>query len=107
MRDNPEGSELNPAVDDRRRAARRILPFEEKKISYISVYRHFIVAVQPPPLPRKVGRNGGTNFPRGPTVSSSPPIAASLDKAVYDNFLCLVSSNKQQIHWEEVKKNQP
>jgi len=28
-----------------------------------------------------------------------------LDKALYDNHLCLVALNKQQIHLEEVKES--
>jgi len=27
-----------------------------------------------------------------------------MDKALYDDFLCLVASNKQQIQWQEVKE---
>jgi len=27
-----------------------------------------------------------------------------LDKALYDDYLCLVASNKQQIQWSEVKE---
>jgi len=29
---------------------------------------------------------------------------ASLDKALYDDYLCLVASIKQQIQWQEVKE---
>jgi len=28
----------------------------------------------------------------------------SFDKALYDDYLCLVASNKQQINWEEIKE---
>jgi len=31
-------------------------------------------------------------------------VVESLDKALYDDYLCLVASNKQQIKWKEVKK---
>jgi len=27
-----------------------------------------------------------------------------LDKSLYDDYLCLVASNKQQINWEKVKQ---
>jgi len=36
-------------------------------------------------------------------TSSSRCVVASLDKALYNNYLCLVVSNKQQFNWEEVK----
>jgi len=35
---------------------------------------------------------------------TTPTVVASLDKAHYNNYLCLVASNKQQIHWEEAKE---
>jgi len=31
---------------------------------------------------------------------SSRRVVASLDKVLYDNYLCLVASNKQLINWE-------
>jgi len=34
---------------------------------------------------------------------SSSRDVASLDKALYDDYLCLVALNKQQINWVEVK----
>ena len=30
---------------------------------------------------------------------------ASLDKMLYDDYLCLVASNKQQIQWKRIRKN--
>jgi len=32
------------------------------------------------------------------------PVIASLDKALYDNYTCLVSSKKQKINWEEAEE---
>ena len=32
-------------------------------------------------------------------------VVASLDKLLYDNYLCLVASNKQQIQWIRFRKN--
>ena len=32
-------------------------------------------------------------------------VVASLDKTLYDNFLCLVALNKQQIQWIRIRKN--
>ena len=32
-------------------------------------------------------------------------VVASLDKAFYDNYLCIVASNKQQIQWAIIRKN--
>ena len=32
-------------------------------------------------------------------------IVASLDKTLYDDYLCLVASNKQQIQWTEIRRN--
>ena len=36
-----------------------------------------------------------------------PPghIVASLDKTHYDDYLCLVASNKQQISWTKIREN--
>jgi len=31
-------------------------------------------------------------------------VAASLDKPLYDNILCLVASNYEQFNWEEAKE---
>jgi len=31
-------------------------------------------------------------------------VVASFDKALYDNYVCLVASNKHQINWKEVKR---
>jgi len=35
----------------------------------------------------------------GSTPTLIEHVVASLDKALYDDYLCLVSSNKQQIQW--------
>jgi len=35
---------------------------------------------------------------------SSHTFVASLDKALYDDYLCFVVSNKQHNNWEEVKE---
>ena len=32
-------------------------------------------------------------------------VVASLDKAVYDDYLCMVASNKEQIQWAIIQKN--
>ena len=32
-------------------------------------------------------------------------VVASLDKTLYDDYLCLVASNKQQIQWTRIRKN--
>ena len=32
-------------------------------------------------------------------------VVASLDDTLYDNYLCLVASNKQQIQWRRIRKN--
>ena len=32
-------------------------------------------------------------------------VVASLDKTVYDDYLCLVASNKQQIQWTSIPRN--
>ena len=32
-------------------------------------------------------------------------IVASLDKTLYDDYLCLVASNKQQIQWTRIRRN--
>ena len=32
-------------------------------------------------------------------------VGASLDKAFYDDYLCMVASNKQQIQWAIIRKN--
>ena len=32
-------------------------------------------------------------------------VVASLDKAFYDDYLCMVASNKQQIRWAIIRKN--
>ena len=32
-------------------------------------------------------------------------VAASLDKKLYDNYLCLVASKKQQIQWTKIQRN--
>ena len=31
-------------------------------------------------------------------------VVASLDKTLYDDYLCLVASNKQQIQWQEFEE---
>ena len=31
-------------------------------------------------------------------------IVASLDKTLYDDYLCLVVSNKQQVQWTRIRK---
>ena len=31
-------------------------------------------------------------------------VVASLDKTLYDDYLCLVASNKQQIQWTRIRK---
>jgi len=33
-------------------------------------------------------------------------IVASLHKTLYDDYLCLVASNKQQIQWTRIQRNQ-
>jgi len=35
----------------------------------------------------------------GSTSTLVAHVVASLDKALYDDYLCLVASNKQQIQW--------
>ena len=30
-------------------------------------------------------------------------VVASLDKTLYDDYLCLVASNKQQIQWTRIR----
>ena len=30
-------------------------------------------------------------------------VVAFLDKTLYDDYLCLVASNKQQIHWTTIR----
>ena len=32
-------------------------------------------------------------------------VVASLDKTLYDDYLCLVASNKQQIQWTRIQRN--
>ena len=32
-------------------------------------------------------------------------VVASLDKTLYDHYLCLVTSNKQQIQWTRIQRN--
>ena len=32
-------------------------------------------------------------------------VVASLDKTLYDDYLCLVASNKQQIQWTRIRRN--
>ena len=32
-------------------------------------------------------------------------VVASLDKMLYDDYLCLVASNKQQIQWKKIWRN--
>ena len=32
-------------------------------------------------------------------------VVASLDKTLYDDYLCLAASNKLQIHWTRIRKN--
>ena len=32
-------------------------------------------------------------------------VVASLNKTLYDDYLCLVASNKQQIQWTRIRKN--
>ena len=34
----------------------------------------------------------------------SGQVVASLEKVLYDDYLSLVASNKQQIQWQEIKK---
>jgi len=58
--------------------------------------------VKAPFLQRPCDCNRVINVGSTPTLVSL--IVASLDKALYDNYLCLMSSNKQQINWEEVKE---
>jgi len=40
----------------------------------------------------------------GSTPTLITHVIAPLDKALYDDYLCLVTLNKQQIQWEEVKE---
>ena len=59
---------------------------------------------------RQRGRKGkGVVFTMTPLARSgfnSHPgyVVASLNEALYDDYLCLVASNKQQFTWEEVKR---
>ena len=39
------------------------------------------------------------------SVQPTPYVVASLDKTLYDDYLCLVASNKQQMHWKKTQKN--
>ena len=32
-------------------------------------------------------------------------VVASLDNTLYDGYLCLVASNKQQIQWTRIRRN--
>ena len=32
-------------------------------------------------------------------------VVASLDKMLYDDYLCLVASNKRQIYWARIRRN--
>ena len=32
-------------------------------------------------------------------------VVASLDKTLYEDYLCLVASNKQQIQWTRIRRN--
>ena len=34
-------------------------------------------------------------------------VVASVDKAFYDDYVCTVASNKQQIQWAIIRKNSP
>jgi len=49
-----------------------------------------------------------TVWSRSRELGSTPTfigfVVASLDKTLYDDYVCLVASNKQQIQWQEVKE---
>jgi len=40
----------------------------------------------------------------GLTLTLVGHVVAALDKMLYDDYLCLVASNKEQIQWYEVKE---
>jgi len=49
-----------------------------------------------------------TVWSRSRDLGSTPTlilyVVVSLDKTLYDDYLCLVASNKQQINWKEIKE---